>query len=268
VRSAGRHRSSRLTSSFTSRRFRPTWRADRYTLTPASRCRSASCVRSRVGRVAILSADPLQPPSMQAQLPFDRTGSAHGGGGRAHRRAIAARMRCGLTCGANNMPGPKAEGDNALLEFARNHGATISTRRAPAGWAGTRSRWSTSGCACTAWRGCAWWTARDADAGFRKHERTRRDDRGESGGHDQQDCAALKANEAAQGWRPRGLRKSTTTTRRQHEQIDQSEPTASVRRRSRRIGVGRDARTAGARAAGDAVKIQTAVRVRASISTC
>jgi choline dehydrogenase len=77
------------------------------------------------GCVAIRSADPLQPPSMQANYlstELDR------------RTAVAAVRTARAIAGApamrpyirrEHMPGPQAQSDDALLEFARNHGATI-----------------------------------------------------------------------------------------------------------------------------------------------
>ena len=77
------------------------------------------------GRVAIRSVDPAQPPSMQPNYLSTEL----------DRRMVIAAVRSARTiAGADAMrpyvrrehlPGPQAQDDDALLEFARNHGATI-----------------------------------------------------------------------------------------------------------------------------------------------
>jgi len=77
------------------------------------------------GRVAISSRDPMQPPSMRPNYlsePIDRRTTV---AGMRVARAIAgsAPMRPFVRCEVS--PGPQAVDDDALLEFARDRGATI-----------------------------------------------------------------------------------------------------------------------------------------------
>ncbi len=77
------------------------------------------------GRVAIRTADPLQPPSMQANYLSTELDRRMAVAGVRTARAIAGADAMRPYVRREHMPGPKAENDNALLEFARNHGATI-----------------------------------------------------------------------------------------------------------------------------------------------
>jgi choline dehydrogenase len=77
------------------------------------------------GRVAIRSADPLQPPSMQANYLSTELDRRMAVAGVRTARAIAGADAMRPYVRREHMPGAKAEDDNALLEFARNYGATI-----------------------------------------------------------------------------------------------------------------------------------------------
>jgi choline dehydrogenase len=77
------------------------------------------------GRVAIRSADPLQPPSMQANYLSTEQDRRMAVAGVRTARAIAGAAAMRPYVRREHMPGPQAEDDNALLEFARSHGATI-----------------------------------------------------------------------------------------------------------------------------------------------
>jgi choline dehydrogenase len=77
------------------------------------------------GRVAIRSADPLHPPSMQANYLSTELDRRMAVAGVRTARAIAGADAMRPYVRREHMPGPQAEDDNALLEFARNHGATI-----------------------------------------------------------------------------------------------------------------------------------------------
>ncbi len=77
------------------------------------------------GRVAIRSTDPLQPPSMQANYLATELDRRMAVAGVRTARAIARAAAMRPYVRREHMPGPQAEDDNALLEFARSHGATI-----------------------------------------------------------------------------------------------------------------------------------------------
>ncbi|HVG04490.1 MAG TPA: choline dehydrogenase [Burkholderiaceae bacterium] len=85
-----------------------------YQLRPASR-----------GRVAINSRDPMEPPSMRPNYLTEEIDRRTTVAGMRAARAIAQSepMRPFVRREVN--PGPAATDDAALLEFARNHGATI-----------------------------------------------------------------------------------------------------------------------------------------------
>jgi choline dehydrogenase len=77
------------------------------------------------GCVAIRSADPLQPPSMQANYLSTELDRRMAVAGVRTARAIAGAPAMRPYVRREHMPGPQAQHDDALLEFARNHGATI-----------------------------------------------------------------------------------------------------------------------------------------------
>ena len=144
----GRH----PTSSSTSRRCRPTWPAARCIRSRASRCRSASCAPNRAA--ASRSVHRSDAAAVDAsQLPDRRDDRRTAVAGMRAARAIAqsAPMRPYVAREVN--PGATRDDDAALLEFARNNGATISTHPARARWAMTRWRSSMRACACTASNG-------------------------------------------------------------------------------------------------------------------
>src|SRR5439155_2011682 len=65
-------------------------------------------------------------------------------------------------------PGRGAESDAELQQAAGELGTTIFHPSARARWAATRRRWSTTSCACTASRACAWSTRRSSRASPRE----------------------------------------------------------------------------------------------------
>ncbi|MGH6610105.1 MAG: GMC family oxidoreductase, partial [Burkholderiaceae bacterium] len=77
------------------------------------------------GRVAITSADPMQPPSMQPNYLTTELDRRTTVAGMRAARAIAQSAPMQPFVKREVNPGPHADDDGALLEFARNNGATI-----------------------------------------------------------------------------------------------------------------------------------------------
>ena len=77
------------------------------------------------GRVAIRSRDPMQPPSMQPRYLTEELDRRTTVAGMRAARAIAQSGPMRPFVRREVKPGPEAISDDALLEFARNNGATI-----------------------------------------------------------------------------------------------------------------------------------------------
>jgi choline dehydrogenase len=77
------------------------------------------------GRVAIESPDPLQPPSMQPRYLSTELDRRTTVAGMQAARAIARSAPMRPLVRREVGPGPQATDEDALLEFARNNGATI-----------------------------------------------------------------------------------------------------------------------------------------------
>jgi choline dehydrogenase len=77
------------------------------------------------GRVAIRSRDPMQPPSMQPRYLTEELDRRTTVAGMRAARAIAQSGPMRTFVRREVKPGPEAISDDALLEFARNNGATI-----------------------------------------------------------------------------------------------------------------------------------------------
>ena len=77
------------------------------------------------GRIAITSRDPTQPPSMQPRYLTEEVDQRTTVAGMRAARAIAQSHPMQRFVRREVNPGPDAVTDDALLEFARNHGATI-----------------------------------------------------------------------------------------------------------------------------------------------
>jgi len=77
------------------------------------------------GTVTIQSADPLQPPAMQPNYLSTELDCATAVEGVKLARRIAATPSMLPLVAEEIRPGPQAANDEALLEFVRNHGATI-----------------------------------------------------------------------------------------------------------------------------------------------
>ena len=77
------------------------------------------------GRVAIRSRDPMQPPSMQPRYLTEELDRRTTVAGMRAARAIAQSGPMRAFVRREVKPGPEAISDDALLEFARNNGATI-----------------------------------------------------------------------------------------------------------------------------------------------
>ncbi|MEP6609874.1 MAG: choline dehydrogenase [Burkholderiaceae bacterium] len=77
------------------------------------------------GRIAINSRDPMQPPSMRPNYLTEEIDRRTTVAGMRAARAIAQSAPMQPFVRREVGPGPQAVGDDALLEFARNNGATI-----------------------------------------------------------------------------------------------------------------------------------------------
>jgi choline dehydrogenase len=77
------------------------------------------------GRIGIRSRDPMQPPSMQPRYLTEELDRRTTVAGMRAARAIAQSGPMRAFVRREVKPGPEAISDDALLEFARNHGATI-----------------------------------------------------------------------------------------------------------------------------------------------
>jgi choline dehydrogenase len=77
------------------------------------------------GRVRIASADAMQPPSMQPNYLSTDLDRRCAVAGLRFARALAGTKALSPYIAAEYKPGPEAQSDEALLEFARNFGATI-----------------------------------------------------------------------------------------------------------------------------------------------
>ena len=77
------------------------------------------------GRVAIRSRDPMEPPSMQPRYLTEELDRRTTLAGMRAARAIAQSGPMRAFVRREVKPGPEAISDDALLEFARNNGATI-----------------------------------------------------------------------------------------------------------------------------------------------
>ena len=148
----------RPTCSSTSPRFRRTWPDRRHTVSPASRCRSASCVPSRAVSCAIRTRRSAR-AARDAAATICRRERDRATLGRRHPARAQARRdsrRSRLTSKAEYRPGPAARTDADLLEFARNTGGTIfhpsGTCRMGDGARSAGGRRSAN-CACTAFDG-------------------------------------------------------------------------------------------------------------------
>jgi choline dehydrogenase len=77
------------------------------------------------GHVAIRSADPAEPPSLQPNYLATELDRRSAVAALRAARAIAQAPALRPYAKREHLPGPEVKDDQALLEFARNHGATI-----------------------------------------------------------------------------------------------------------------------------------------------
>ena len=172
----GRWRSASTRAACSAAWIRPAPRRTRSSISP--RCRptrpAARCIRSRAAPTGVPVAAQLARPCAAAQrrslrgpvhaaeLPVHRAGPPHGGGC-GQIRAPAGGRRAAGRADETRVParprGARRRRDPALLPRIRRH--HLSSRARPRwGRPTIRWRWWTSGCACAAWPGCAWSTAR------------------------------------------------------------------------------------------------------------
>jgi choline dehydrogenase len=137
----------------TSCRCRSTSRRSRCTASRASRPRRRNAGRLD-GTVEIAGADPLAPPRIRAgYLTEPRDAQVLVAGLRILREIYAQpAFPTGLVTGEEYLPGNDVTSAAGLEPLRAPRAARCSTRRAPAAWAATRARWSTSACACAASR--------------------------------------------------------------------------------------------------------------------
>jgi choline dehydrogenase len=111
---------------------------------------------ARVARaMRIRSLDAAEPPEMQPNYLATELDRATTVAGVKAARAIAEAPAMRPYVKREVKPGPAGRATPSCSSSAATTAPPSSTPPAPAAWAATRSPWSTRGCACTAWRGCA-----------------------------------------------------------------------------------------------------------------
>jgi choline dehydrogenase len=120
----------------------------------------ASCGRIRAARVFVKSRDPMQAPACSPTTCRTETDRRCAVESLKFARHLAAAPALGDYIREEYRPGPGVASDEEPWTGLATTAPRSSTRPAPARWATTRWPWSTRGCACAAWPGCAWSTAR------------------------------------------------------------------------------------------------------------
>ena len=132
-------------------------------LAMAIRAMSALLRPASRGSVMLASADAMQAPLIDPA--FSRnvmTWTVHGSG-----FVDAALLQQPALAGYRGQELPvsaRAQTDEQIEQFIRNHGDTIYHPVVRAAWAMARPMWWTPGCASTACRGCGWSTHRSCRA--------------------------------------------------------------------------------------------------------